>query len=152
MEVGAFCLASSVILSCPHLNWPKCDIRHQCYSVYRVCFMSQFCEQKQLLVQDIRILKGLLLQKRVKLKYENDKMDNIRHFNTKKMFIKTNIQTGTKAPLSPKWPCSYCHKSKTPTLLSSSKYSDISLCPKQWLANCSWSFNYWIFQSSLLII
>lgn len=25
--------------------------------------MSQFCEQKQLLVQDIRILKGLLLQK-----------------------------------------------------------------------------------------
>lgn len=66
--------------------------------------MSQFCEQKQLLVQDIRILKGLLLQKSVKLKYENDKMDNIRHFNTKKMFIKTNIQTGTKAPLSPKWP------------------------------------------------
>lgn len=75
--------------------------------------MSQFCEQKQLLVQDIRILKGLLLQKSVKLKYENDKMDNIRHFNTKKMFIKTNIQTGTKAPLSPKWPFSYCHKSKT---------------------------------------
>lgn len=97
--------------------------------------MSQFCEQKQLLVQDIRILKGLLLQKSVKMKYENDKMDNIRHFNTKKMFIKTNIQTGTKAPLSPKWPFSYCHKSKTST--SSSKYSDISLCPKQWLANCS---------------
>lgn len=47
-------------------------------------FMSQFCEQKQLIVQDITILKGLLLQKSVKLEYEKDKVDNIRHFNTKK--------------------------------------------------------------------
>lgn len=151
MEVGAFRLAFSVILSCPHLNWPKCDIRPQCYSVYRVCFMSQFCEQKQLLVQDIRILKGLLLQKSVKLEYEKDKMDNIRHFNRKKCLSRQTYRQELKRHSAPSGPL-VTAKIQNTYFVVVIKYSDISLCPKQWPANCSWSFNYWFFQSSLLII